>query len=129
DPWFIVSAAPEESQLIRTAREVNDGKPHRVIEKVMAHLDGVEAPTVAALGLAFKPDIDDLRESPALAIVDQLAEQLPQGRILAVEPYVSELSGSLADRPNVTLTDLDEALAAADVVVLLVDHRQFKVFP
>ncbi len=68
DPWFIVDAAPERAQLIRTAREVNDAKPEYVISRVKAHADRFKAPRIAVLGLAFKPDIDDLRESPALAI-------------------------------------------------------------
>ena len=127
DPWFIVSAAPEQAQLIRTAREVNDGKPQQVIKKVLAHVDGVESPTVASLGLAFKPNIDDLRESPALSITKDLA-QLPHGRVLAVEPNIEALPPSLSALPNVTLVALDEALAAADVVVLLVDHREFRDF-
>lgn len=81
---------------------------------------------MACLGLAFKPDIDDLRESPALAITQRLAAGLPGARVLAVEPNVDALPDSLAGCANVTLTSLEQAVAQADVVVLLVDHTPFK---
>src|SRR5690606_14087111 len=97
DPWFIVSAVPEQAQLIRTAREVNDSKPEYVINKVLDYVEGKQAPVVAALGLAFKPDIDDMRESPALEITRDLARRLPGGRILAVEPNVEELPARLVE--------------------------------
>jgi len=126
DPWFIVEAAPEQARLIRAAREVNDGKPAYVADKVVAAVDGIETPRIAALGLAFKPDIDDLRESPAIEVVELLAERLPHARIEAVEPHVHELPARLAKLPNVTLRTWDEAVAGADVVALLVDHTQFK---
>lgn len=126
DPWFIVSAVPEQARLIRTAREVNDSKPGYVLGKVLAAVEGVDEPVVAALGLAFKPDIDDMRESPALDITKRIAAQLPAGRILAVEPNVTDLPASLSSVDNVALSSLDEALQQADVVLLLVDHREFK---
>ncbi|WP_298752975.1 UDP-N-acetyl-D-mannosamine dehydrogenase [uncultured Serinicoccus sp.] len=126
DPWFIVSAVPEQARLIRTAREVNDSKPDYVVSQVVAHVDGVQSPTVAALGLAFKPDIDDMRESPALDITRDLAERLPEATVLAVEPNVEELPARLAGQSNVHLTPLAEAMGRADVVVLLVDHKEFK---
>ena len=126
DPWFIVSAAPEESRLIRMARAVNDDKPAFVLRQVAEALAGIERPTVAVLGLAFKPDIDDLRESPALAIARSVAEAYPDGKILAVEPNIDELPTVLAGLSNVALASLDQALAVADAVVLLVDHREFK---
>ncbi|GGC10687.1 UDP-N-acetyl-D-mannosamine dehydrogenase [Cellulomonas carbonis] len=126
DPWFIVSSAPEEARLIRTAREVNDAKPGLVIERVLEKAARFRSPRIATLGLAFKPDIDDLRESPALRIVERLAKELPDVRIDAVEPHVEELPRSLADVPNVTLRDLDSAVKDADIVVLLVDHTVFK---
>ncbi|HEY9470070.1 MAG TPA: UDP binding domain-containing protein, partial [Propionibacteriaceae bacterium] len=83
-------------------------------------------PVIATLGLAFKPDIDDLRESPALEITKQLAQRMPHAKVLAVEPNVAELPKSLGAFDNVTLEDTIEAIDAADVVVLLVDHREFK---
>ncbi|WP_114906225.1 UDP-N-acetyl-D-mannosamine dehydrogenase [Ornithinimicrobium murale] len=126
DPWFIVSSTPEQAQLIRTAREVNDSKPGYVISKVLEAVEGEESPVVAALGLAFKPDIDDMRESPALDITRLLVEALPQGKVLAVEPNVEELPAKLAGHTNLELAPLTDAVAQADVVVLLVDHREFK---
>ncbi len=128
DPWFIVSSAPTLSRLIRTAREVNDGKPAWVIEQVHLALTRNPSARIAALGLAFKPDIDDLRESPALNIVDQLATELGDTPLIVVEPNIPELPARLAGR-NIELRDIDSALAEADLVVLLVDHKQFKALP
>lgn len=125
DPWFIVASAPEEARLIRTAREVNDGKPDWVIEQVRAaareKADGRPV-RVACLGLAFKPNIDDLRESPALAICDRLADE-PDLTIVAVEPHVEALPTRLNGR--VDLGDAETAIAGADIVLLLVDHSAF----
>lgn len=126
DPWFIVSSAPDESKLIKQARLVNDSKPDIVIDKVVAAADGESKPVVAALGLAFKPDIDDLRESPALDITRRLAEKLPHATILAVEPNVHEMPAALRDLDNVELTDLDSALDRASAIAMLVDHSEFK---
>lgn len=125
DPWFIVAAAPEEARIIRAAREVNDAKPGYVADKVVAAVEGIAEPRIAALGLAFKPDIDDLRESPAIEVVEKLAERLPHARIEAVEPHVRELPRELAALPNVALRTWEEAVPGADAVVLLVDHGQF----
>lgn len=124
DPWFIVNSCPNEARLIKQARLVNDGKPHYVIDKVVAAADQFKKPVIACLGLAFKADIDDLRESPALDIVKHLAEQ-NIGRILAVEPNIHELPAALVSA-GVELTSLQQALEQANVVVVLVDHKQFK---
>ena len=124
DPWFIVNSCPEQAQLIRTAREVNDGKPHWVIEQVCNAADEFKKPVVACLGLAFKADIDDLRESPALDIVKHLAEA-NVGDIIAVEPNIHTLPKALENH-NVTLDTLANALDKANVVVVLVDHKEFK---
>ncbi|MEU4384952.1 UDP-N-acetyl-D-mannosamine dehydrogenase [Promicromonospora sp. NPDC023805] len=126
DPWFLVDAAPQEARLIRTAREVNDAKPRWVLDKVLDAVAGVEAPVVAAYGLAFKPNIDDLRESPAAEIVRELATTSPDMTVLAVEPHIDELPAALADLPNVWLVDAEEALARADAHALLVDHTVFR---
>ncbi|MDR6639846.1 UDP-N-acetyl-D-mannosamine dehydrogenase [Paenarthrobacter nitroguajacolicus] len=127
DPWFIVAAAPKESQLIRTAREVNDGKPEWVVEKAIQALDAFgPASEIAALGLAFKANIDDLRESPAVLITSVLAEQLPGRRINVVEPHVEALPRALATRENVELVAVETAIERSDVVILLVDHEQFR---
>jgi UDP-N-acetyl-D-mannosaminuronic acid dehydrogenase len=122
DPWFIVATAPEQARLIRQARETNDARPASVVARVGA-LAG-DGATVACLGLAFKADVDDLRESPAIEVTRTLATTRPDLKVLAVEPHVSRLPAVLDALPNVTLTDTDTALEAADVVVLLVDHRE-----
>ncbi|MDN5896161.1 MAG: UDP-N-acetyl-D-mannosamine dehydrogenase, partial [Nocardioides sp.] len=126
DPWFIVSAEREHSNLIRTAREVNDSKPERVVEKVLERADRFKDPTVAALGIAFKANIDDLRESPSRNIVGSLAENLTNGTVLVVEPNVDELPKELAERDNVELAELGSAIERADIVLLMVDHDPFK---
>lgn len=126
DPWFIVSAEPESARLIATAREVNDSKPEVVLEKTLDVAERFKAPKIAALGIAFKANIDDLRESPSRQIVNRLADTVEDGTILVVEPNVDELPAELAGRPNVQLTELDAALDAADIVLLLVDHAPFK---
>ncbi len=131
DPWFIVAQSPEQARLIRTAREVNDYKPHWVIEQVKKALaEAVTARnckaseiTIACLGLAFKPDIDDLRESPAVEITAELADW-HAGKTLAVEPNIEKLSAQLQQK--VELATLEQALNSADILVLLVDHKQFK---
>lgn len=133
DPWFIVNKTPDLAKLIHTARLVNDGKPEWVIGKVNEAVIQVlqKNPTktvadvkIACLGLAFKPDIDDLRESPALKITEQLADKYPN-QILAVEPNVEKLPVKLADK-GIKLVQLDDVLNQADVVVILVDHKEFK---
>ena len=129
DPWFIVAADRENSNLIRTAREVNDGKPKWVISKVEEACSHVESPVIAALGLAFKANIDDLRESPAMNITKDLAEHVSHATVLAVEPNVSELPRGLKGLSNVEFAGYKEAIERADVVLLLVDHDEFKALP
>ena len=126
DPWFIVAADPENSKLIHTARNVNDGKPAWVKAQVKEAISATNAQSVAVLGLAFKADIDDLRESPAVNIAVDLAEELEGITFHAVEPNISELPKRLKGFDNVTLTALDDAITKADVVLLLVDHKEFK---
>ncbi|MBS5996379.1 MAG: UDP-N-acetyl-D-mannosamine dehydrogenase [Corynebacterium sp.] len=126
DPWFIVSSAQEEAKLIRTAREVNDGKPAYVIAKITEAVEAEGAESIAALGIAFKPDIDDLRESPALSIVQQMAEKWPEKNILVAEPNVDALPESLTAYQNVQLVDASHAISSSPVVAVLVDHTPFK---
>lgn len=128
DPWFIVSAAPERARLIRTAREVNDSKPKRVIEQILTVADalGLDEPTIGVLGLAFKPDIDDLRESPSVDIALELATSNPNMEVLCVEPNITHLPKALAALKNARLVTLDVAVERADIIVLLVDHQQFR---
>ncbi len=127
DPWFIVASAPEDARIIRTAREINDGKPDWVISKVEAAIDAAtttDRPTVAVYGLSFKPDIDDLRDSPAMTIARKIAAS-NRCTLLVVEPHVDQLPSGL-DRAN--LVGMPEA-AKADIHVLLVDHSLFKAAP
>ncbi len=124
DPWFIVNAFPNEAQLMKTAREINDGKPLFVISKVKEAIKAIKNPKIACLGLAFKPDIDDLRESPALEITKMLSDNT-NFNILAVEPNIKELPEVLKNRKNVEFSTLDDALDVADVVVVLVKHKEF----
>ena len=124
DPWFIINAAPDESRLIRTAREVNDAKPQHVISEVLAMAERFKDPVIACLGLAFKADIDDLRESPAVDIVAELARR-KAGRLLVVEPHVDDFPAELQEF-DAKLVDLETALAEADIVLGLVDHDEFR---
>ena len=130
DPWFIVAKTPEQARLIRTAREVNDAKPEWVIDQVKIKIaeflqenpeKTIKDVTIACYGLAFKPDIDDLRESPALEITKKLAEL--GLNILSIEPNIHELPAKLPS--NVKLIAFDDR-NQADIHLILVDHKQFK---
>ncbi|WP_312388064.1 UDP-N-acetyl-D-mannosamine dehydrogenase [Pseudomonas sp.] len=131
DPWFIVSQAPEQARLIRTARVVNDSKPEWVINKVKLALadflikhpgKSAQQVKIACYGLAFKPDIDDLRESPALGIAERLGNDL-ECILQLVEPNIEALPKALARHEQV---DFEYAQDTADIHVLLVKHREFK---
>ena len=131
DPWFIVSKTPELAQLVKTARKVNDAKPTWVITKVQAaigeflqtHPDKTATDiTIGCYGLAFKPDIDDLRESPSKQIATEICNAHP-GKTLIIEPNIHT---SPKGFPTDALVSLEEALNKADIHVLLVDHRDFK---
>lgn len=123
DPWFIVDSAPEQARLIRTARAVNDDKPGYVIDRVERAARRFKDPVIACLGLAFKANIDDLRESPALHIASELAERFA-GQVVVVEPNVRTLPEALEGKAQ--LCELTEALLKADIIVILVDHAQFR---
>jgi UDP-N-acetyl-D-mannosaminuronic acid dehydrogenase len=131
DPWFIVSKTPELTPLIRAARRVNDTKPSWVLEKVkIAITDLLQSNlskkigdvVIACYGLTFKPNIDDLRESPALKIAKNISE-FHGGKTLFVEPHISELPSSMK---TCELVETKLALAEADIHLLLVDHEIFK---
>jgi UDP-N-acetyl-D-mannosaminuronic acid dehydrogenase len=125
DPWFIVDSCPEEANLIKQARLTNDHKPHYVIEQITHAADEFKRPVIACLGLAFKADIDDLRESPALQIVKQLADK-KVGQIIAVEPNIKSLPEHLL-KEDVQFSSLENALEVANIIVILVDHQEFKI--
>ena len=128
DPWFIVDSAPNSTPLIQAARGVNDGKPGRIVEAVKAMANDIDNPTIACLGLAYKADIDDLRESPAVDITRTIARQI-DGTVLVVEPHIQSLPSDLAEMKNVRLADLQRAYDDADVIVLLTDHSGFRNNP
>ena len=132
DPWFIVSKSPNDSKLIHTARQVNDNKPQWVIEKVKLAVaeflsanenKTIKDVTISCFGLAFKPNIDDLRGSPALEITKQLAT-LNFGKLLVVEPNIIDLPEVL--QHDVQLVSINTALESSDVIVMLVGHSDFK---
>jgi UDP-N-acetyl-D-mannosaminuronic acid dehydrogenase len=124
DPWFIVHSAPDDARLIRTARTVNDDKPRRIIRRVNELADRFKAPVIACYGITYKPDVDDVRESPAIEIVEQIAAL--GHKLLVCEPNLAALPHSLAEFPNVTLVDAGQAQREADIAVFLVGHRQFR---
>jgi len=132
DPWFIISKTPDESRLIHTARQVNDHKPQWVIDKVKIAIatflqvnpnKTAKDVTIACLGLAFKADIDDLRESPALGISLAVAD-FHSGVTLASEPYISNMPTYI--NSSITLLPCHEAIERSDIILFLVKHRQFK---
>lgn len=127
DPWFIVAGAPDETPLIRTARNVNDGKMHHVVAKASALVEAHPCVKVACLGLAFKANIDDFRESPARYVAASLARKFGS-RVHVVEPYAGELPREFEGTGAVQI-DLDTALEECGVLIVLVDHDVFKVIP
>jgi UDP-N-acetyl-D-mannosaminuronic acid dehydrogenase len=127
DPWFIVHSAPEETPLIRTARGVNDGKIRHVIAKAMTLVEANPGQRVACLGLAFKANIDDFRESPARLVAATLARKFGE-RIEVVEPYADQLPIEFTDT-GAQLIDIDTALEECGILIVLVDHDLFRVVP
>ncbi len=128
DPWFIISSAPERTRLIRTAREVNDAKPQFVVAQIRERAERFKRPVVACLGLTYKPDVDDTRESPAIAIAAQLARSCHE-QILVADPNLSGLPGELALLPNVSFCETLESVRQADIVAILVAHSPFRKIP
>ncbi len=134
DPWFIIEAAPENTKLLKTARTINDERPDIMVDKIRqaAHMGasvGAEIvekrKKIACLGLAYKPDVDDLRNSPAVEIVKRLLDE-DFADIVVAEPKVQELPKTLADYDNIEKQSTDRAIADADLIVLLVPHSSFK---
>jgi UDP-N-acetyl-D-mannosaminuronic acid dehydrogenase len=125
DPYFIIDAAPESTRLMKAARRINSDRPYSVVRDIESVLDRSRPQTVACLGLSFKPDIDDLRESPAVEVVRLLAET-GAAHVIAAEPHTSGLPRQLQGL-GIEFTDALTAIDRADIVVLLVDHRQFSL--
>ncbi|WP_106766800.1 UDP-N-acetyl-D-mannosamine dehydrogenase [Paenibacillus faecalis] len=123
DPWFLVDAAPEQTKLIHTARAVNDYKPGYVVERVAEKAARFKEPIIACLGLTFKANIDDLRESPSVKIVEHLTRR-QVGKLNIAEPHIQELPGTL-QLEHVSLMPTDEAIKKSDIVLLLVNHDVF----
>jgi UDP-N-acetyl-D-mannosaminuronic acid dehydrogenase len=123
DPWFIVHSAPEKTPLIQTTRRVNNRKPNWVVEQALK----VSKPTsiIACLGLSYKADIDDLRESPALEIVKELAT-LHTGTIKIAEPNILELPYYLQDLENIDFCFFEQAIQQSEIIIVLTDHHEFK---
>ena len=128
DPWFMIASAPDRTRLIRTAREINDAKPNFVVAQIRERAERFKRPVIACLGLTYKPDVDDLRESPAIEIVGQLA-RAGEEQILVAEPNLSALPQALATLSNVAFCDTLEALRRADIVAVLVAHSRFRKIP
>jgi UDP-N-acetyl-D-mannosaminuronic acid dehydrogenase len=120
DPWFIVNESPDKTHLIRTAREVNDSKPHWVVDKVESQAKNFKNPIIGCLGLAFKANIDDLRESPAMQITKELMRK-KIGQVMACEPNIN-----ITNFDEFDIYELSEVLQKADLLVVLVDHDEFK---
>jgi UDP-N-acetyl-D-mannosaminuronic acid dehydrogenase len=127
DPWFLVESAPDLARLVKTSRQINDGKTDWTIQRAIALIDEHPYAKIACLGLAFKANVDDLRESPALKVASQLANKYGS-RIQIVEPNIRGMPPEFT-RCGAELTDLDEAIRTCDIAIILVDHDQFKLVP
>ena len=132
DPWFIVHKNPNEAKLIHTARKVNDFKPQWVLNKVKESISiilkendkkGLSDINISCFGLTFKPNIDDLRQSPALLIAEEISK-INKGKTMVVEPNIKELPEML--RRTLDLVSIETAISDADIILLLVDHEEFK---
>lgn len=128
DPWFIVASAPVRSRIIRTAREVNDAKPGYVIEQVEAALKARPDARIACFGMAYKPDVDDFRESPSLDIAKALTARHP-GKVVCCDPFSHALPEAEAKAAGLRFVDAEQALEQSDIVVMLVGHRAFRSIP
>jgi len=129
DPWFIAESAPDDTPVIQASRIVNDGRPERIVSKIkdavaFSKTKGIDHPVIALFGLAFKPNIDDLRESPAMEVALMTA-QADFGEIIAVEPNITDLPSTLS-KTGVTLAAVEKASEKADIAILLVNHAEFQ---
>ena len=125
DPWFIAHVAPEKANLIRTARGINDARPHLLAERILAAHREKPDSAIAFFGLSYKPDVDDFRESPAIEVVHQIAQSV-LAPLYVVEPNITTLPPELQAFPHIVLTSASDALEKAQVVVALVNHTSFR---
>ncbi len=125
DPWFIVDSAPNASCLIPTARKVNKEQELFVVKKIKQAVANIEAPVIACLGLSYKPNVGDIRESAAVAVVNVLAKECDYS-IYVVEPNISTIPPILATHRNVKMVDLETAIKHADLIALMVAHKDFE---
>lgn len=125
DPWFIVSGSPEQSKLIRTAREVNDYKPIYVVNRVVEALETKSDAKIVCFGLSYKPDVDDFRESPSLEIASHLSQRYP-GQVICCDPYQDALPAAVAADKGIKFAAVEEAIISADIILLLVGHSAFR---
>ena len=121
DPWFIVHAAPESTSLIRLARKVNDEKPSYVVQQIIKAASRIRLPKIGCLGLTYKANVDDFRESPSLEIATKLGES-GIGQIFVTDPFIRD---GLVDS-TVTIGSLEEVIQSSDILVLLTDHEEYK---
>jgi UDP-N-acetyl-D-mannosaminuronic acid dehydrogenase len=127
DPWFIVDSAPDLARVIKTSREVNNHKTEMIIEQAIRLIEDHPYSNVACFGVAFKANVDDLRESPALQIALHLAAKFGS-RIKIVEPNIMQLPRELSNY-KAELMEVDEAVRSCEIAILLVDHDEFKMVP
>jgi UDP-N-acetyl-D-mannosaminuronic acid dehydrogenase len=128
DPWFIVDLDPDQSKIIATARNINDNKPAWVVKKAISSIysNNIKDPVISCLGLSFKADIDDTRESPSINIVLKLLQESVK-EVVIMEPNIESLPPRLVEYNNIThSTDLNKDLERSDVILILVDHKEFK---
>lgn len=126
DPWFIHEAAPRQSRLIKASREFNDARPKSLVQRIIANLGISKGASICALGLSYKANVDDLRGSPAVAVVKELAASLPLATVQVVEPFIDELPSGIATFGNIELVPIPVDLTKYDVLIVLTDHDQFK---
>lgn len=127
DPWFIAHAVPEKAKLIKAAREINDARPGQIVKRILEVARRHPTRRLALFGLSYKPDVDDLRESPAIEIARGVAEALHDD-VYVVEPHIRALPPSLKSVTNLKLVRDEVAYDEAQVLVTLVEHSQFKQF-